>query len=259
MAGRHPQALHAFDLAHERPPVERLRASAGTRSADLGAGERRQEAVPVARSRSTQEAGSGSSRRKVEPSEVTPSAVTALKTPPGSAVPAATASTPTSSTTWRGGASSSSSTTTPQTGVIGFQARVVSITSGVHGPAVTSTAPAGRRTPDAITPWARPAPDHGQATSCSWMRAPRAYARRANASVAAAGRTGKPVSSRQALRPSASAGSSICSSPPCRIEGRRSGTSRPISAATSVSCAGSGASSSTPAGCSGKAKPSSSR
>ena len=65
-----------------------------------------------------------------------------------------------------------------------------SITSGVHGPAATSTAPAGRLTPADSTPRARPPVTHGQAVSPSWNRAPAAKARRANARVAAIGRTG---------------------------------------------------------------------
>ena len=73
--------------------------------------------------------------------------------------PPPTASTPASSSTCRGGSSISTSATTPQTGTIGCQARVGSITSGVQGPAATSTAPAGRRTPAASTPRARAA-DH---------------------------------------------------------------------------------------------------
>ncbi len=123
---------------------------------------------------------------------MTPSAVTALNTapapPPG--IPLATASTPASSTTCPGGSASSTSITMPQTGPIGRQARVVSTTSGVQGPAATSTASAGRLNPAAITPRARPEPTHGHASSCSRITAPSACARRANARVAAAGRTG---------------------------------------------------------------------
>ncbi len=103
---------------------------------------------------------------------------------------AATSSTPASSSTWRGGSAMSTSATTPHTGTIGCQLRVVSITSGVHGPAATKTASAARRMPAASTPRARPLVTQGQAVSPSWKRTPAAYARRANARVADAGRTG---------------------------------------------------------------------
>jgi hypothetical protein len=84
----------------------------------------------------------------------------------------------------------SSSATTPHTGTIGCHLRVVSITSGVHGPAATKTAPAARRMPVASTPRAWPPVTQGHAVSPSWNRTPAAYARRANARVAEAGRTG---------------------------------------------------------------------
>jgi hypothetical protein len=110
--------------------------------------------------------------------------------PVAASPPAATSSTPTSSSTWLGGSSIWTSATTPQTGTIGCQARVGSISSGVQGPAATRTEPAGRRTPAASTPRARPEITHGQAVSPSWKRTPAAKARRANARVAAIGLTG---------------------------------------------------------------------
>ena len=73
------------------------------------------------------------------------------------AVPLATSSTPTSSRTCRGGSVQlAPRPPRPRPATIGCQARVVSITSGVHGPAATSTAPAGRLTPAASTPRTRP-------------------------------------------------------------------------------------------------------
>jgi len=60
---------------------------------------------------------------------------------------------------------------------------------GMDGVGMPS-APAGRRTPADSTPRARPRATHGHAVSASWKRAPAACARRANARVAAIGRTG---------------------------------------------------------------------
>ncbi len=97
---------------------------------------------------------------------------------------------PVCSSTWRGGASISTSTTTPQTGEIGCQPPAGSITSGVHGPAATSTDPAAQCSLPTSTPRAVPPSTHGQAARPSCSRAPALWARRASAMVAAAGWTG---------------------------------------------------------------------
>ena len=97
---------------------------------------------------------------------------------------------PACSSTCRGGESMRTSTTTPHTGTIGRQAPVGSIVSGVQGPAATSTAPAAQCSPPASTPRTPPPSTQGQACLPSWSSAPAVRARRANASVAAAGLTG---------------------------------------------------------------------
>ena len=173
MAGGDPEPLLAGELAHERPPVERLRARARPRAHHLGSAQTGHEALPGApQDRAPRRGASGRSARNVEPTETCPSAGTRLKI--DAVPPAPTASTPASSSTCRGGSSISTSATTPHTGTIGCQARVGSITSGVQGPAATSTAPAGRRTPAASTPRARAPITHGQAVSPSWKRTPAA-------------------------------------------------------------------------------------
>ena len=80
--------------------------------------------------------------------------------------------------------------------------------AGVHGPAVTTTAP-GRTTPSPVsTATAAPAARTTRALIPVRIRAPRRTASAANARQAAAGAMGKPMSSRTAPRPSARPGSS---------------------------------------------------
>ena len=84
------------------------------------------------------------------------------------------------------------------------------------GPPASATAPAGWWAPSIVTPVARPSSTRAYAASPTRSVAPASWARSANAFAAAAGGTGRPVSSRHADRPSASAGSSARSSAPSR-------------------------------------------
>src|SRR5918999_9372 len=132
--------------AQARAPSTRARESAGTNGS------------PARRSCPAQVGASGSSARKVEPTETEPLAATMLKIDSGGAAGSppdftpASPSTPSCSSTWRGGSSTLTSSTTPQTGTIGRQARVGAITSGAHGPAATSTPPAAKCRPPAPGP-----------------------------------------------------------------------------------------------------------
>ena len=119
----------------------------------------------------------------------------------------------------RGGTSIRISTTTPHTGPIGRQARVGSITSGVHGPAATSTAPAGRRSPPASTPCTPP--PHGPRPGR------RALAERAPGAAGALGEArawpppGAPATRSRGGRPRARAASAGSSTAARRVEQRR--------------------------------------
>ena len=115
-------------------------------------------------------------------------------------------------------------------------------------PAATSTASAGWRTPAASTPRTRSPTTQGHAAWPSRRRAPRRRARSAKPSVAAAGRTGKPVSRRQAHNPRASSGSSSRSAAGSSSRGSSSGQSWAISATTGSMSRRLRASISTPAG-----------
>ena len=212
MARRDPEPLLAGELAHERAAVE---ATAGARRparpSTLARRRPGTKRSPARLRMGAQAAASGRSARNVEPTETCPSAGTRLKI--DAVPPAPTASTPASSSTCRGGPSISISATTPHTGTIGCQARVGSITSGVQGPAATSTAPAGRRTPAASTPWrARRSPTARRSRPRGSGRPRR---RRAWRTLAwpRRGAPGSPVSSRQPQSPGRTAGSSGRSSP----------------------------------------------
>ena len=218
--------------AHARTGPIGVRASAGTNRA------------PRSRSRGASAAASGRAGRNVEPSADTAPAVTRLKSGGGS--PRATSSSmPASSSACRGGASSRTSATTPQSGAIGRHSPAGSTSAGVHGPAATTTAPAGRWTPPTVSP-----PAASAASAPVSSRAPAAAARPANARVAADGPTGYPVCSRTPVRSDASAGSSRAGPPAPSASARSSGN------AASAACSRSPApSTSTPAGSAGNSKP----
>ncbi len=96
---------------------------------------------------------------------------------------------------------------TPQNGWIGRQVPPGSTSAGVHGPAATTIAPAGRTAPSTTTPVAARPSRATLASAPSTSVAPRARASAAKAWVAAAGATGKPIAMRTADRPGARAGS----------------------------------------------------
>ena len=87
----------------------------------------------------------------VDPTAEIPRAVTALNSTSGTSS-VVSASIPASSSTWVGGWASASSTTTPQIGKIGS---ATPATSGVHGPAATTTASAWCVSSPTRTPVAR--------------------------------------------------------------------------------------------------------
>ncbi len=151
-----------------------------------------------------------------------PRAVTAENSTSGTCA-LESASIPASSSTWTGAAGSSSSTTTPHTGVIGRSA-----SSAVHGPAARTLRPCSGAEP--ITSFA-----------------PARWALAAQACAAAAGGTGRPVSSRSALIPGASAGSSVRASSIHVGESPAYASDGPCPSSNSPTCS------------SGSSKPSSSR
>ena len=130
---------------------------------------------------------------------------------------------PACSSTCRGGSGSRSSTFTPHNG-----ARKVSgtfLASGaVQGPAASATAPAGWAPAAVRTPVARPSWT-STASTASPIRssAPASRARSAQACVAEAGGTGRPVASRYAYRPSPTPGSAARRAPPSSHSGATSG------------------------------------
>ena len=105
------------------------------------------------------------------------------------------------------------------------------------------------------TPVARPSSMTGVAATPSISSAPAARARAAKAWVAAAGGTGRPVSSRKAASPSASAGSAACSVAGSSASARSSGKRAARSARVGSSAAASSETTSTPTASAGSSKP----
>ena len=209
--------------------------------------------LPRSMSAGATSAGSGCSGRNVEPSAETPPRVTRLNSGP-SVSPVMRSLIPSSSSEWRGGSLSRSSTLTPHSGATGRQAPVGSTSAELHGPAATTTAPAGSVSPVGVrTPETRPFAVTGVTAVPSMISAPAARARAANACVAAAGGTGWPVWMRKPARSLASAGSASCgaSSASARSSGKRAARSARVGS----SAAGSSPTTSTPTVSSGISKP----
>ena len=147
VAGGHEQALGRGQRAEQRAPVGADRAGAGAQRDRLGAGELGHEAAAALdeRGRDLGRLGLLGQERRAERGDApardeAEQRAERVRRSCRSLIPP-------SSSEWRGGWLSRSSTLTPHSGATGRQAPVGSTSAELHGPAATTTAPAGSVSP----------------------------------------------------------------------------------------------------------------